>query len=448
MKKIKFFLKNILPESFLLTYHRLMADLANFIFGYPSRKMIIIGVTGTNGKTTTCHFIYNILKTAGCKVGMMSTTTLAVGSKKWVNKTRLTTFAPMELNKFLKKMVKAGCEYAVLETSSHAAIQSRIRGIAFDVCAITNITREHLDYHKTFEEYKEAKKIILETPSMSFRKPHVLKQVILNRDESNYEFLAQVKADRKFRYGILRGDIIAERINYHTTASDFLVRTPFGNKRITINLPGRFNVYNALAAITTTVALAIDLETIRVGLLKTHGVPGRMEKISPDKKLENKLDFNIIVDFAHTPDAFYQIFETIRNVEKNRLICVFGSAGERDKSKRPLLGNLAGSHAQVIIITSEDPRSENPYTIMQEVKKGVLQGEKGKNFIEGKNLFLMEDRKKAIKKSILIAKPGDLVMILGKGAEQTQDLKKGKIPWDDRKITRKLLNKFLKSKKD
>jgi UDP-N-acetylmuramoyl-L-alanyl-D-glutamate--2,6-diaminopimelate ligase len=444
---MKKFLKKILPDSFKLFYHKLVADLANILYGYPSRKMIVVGVTGTNGKTTTCHFIYNILKNAGYKVGMMTTTTLALGSKKWVNKTRLTTFAPMESNKLLKRMVNAGCEYAILETSSHAAIQYRTRGIAYDVCVITNITREHLDYHKTFDEYKESKRIILAIPYKSFRKPHVLKQVILNRDESNYEYLSQVKADRKFRYGILRGDIIAERINYYTTSSDFLVRTPFGNKRITINLPGRFNVYNALAAITTTVALAIDLETIRIGLLKTLGVPGRMEKISPDRKFKDKLDFNVIVDFAHTPDAFYQIFETIRNVKKNRLICVFGSAGERDKSKRPLLGNLAGTHAQIVIITSEDPRSEDPKMIMQSIKKGVLQGEKGKNFIAGENLFLIEDRHHAIKKALEIAQTGDLVMILGKGAEQTQDLKKGKIPWDDRKITRELLNELLKSKR-
>lgn len=443
---MKQFLKKILPESAKLFYHKLVADLANFIYGYPSRKMIVIGVTGTNGKTTTCYFIYHILKHAGCKVGMMSTTTIAINDKKWVNKTRLTTFAAMELNKLLKKMVNAGCEYAILETSSHAASQYRIRGIAYDLCVITNITREHLDYHKTFEEYKEAKKIILEAPYKSFRKPHVLKQVVLNRDEANYEYLSQIKADRKFRYGILRGDILAERINYHTTSSDFLARTPFGNKRITLNLPGRFNVYNALAAITTTVALAIDLETIRIGLLKTRGVPGRMEKILPDKKLRKKLSFNVIVDFAHTPDGFYQMFETIRNVEKNRLIVVFGSAGERDKTKRPLLGNLAGTHGQVVIITSEDPRSEDPLTIMKEVKKGVLQGEKGKNFMENENLFLIEDRKKAIYKGLSFAEKGDLVMILGKGAEQTQDLKTGKIKWDDRKITRKLLNEILNSK--
>ncbi|TSC92135.1 MAG: Uncharacterized protein CEN92_109 [Candidatus Berkelbacteria bacterium Licking1014_96] len=443
---MKQFLKKILPESVKQFYHKIMADLSNIFYGYPSRKMIVIGVTGTNGKTTTCHFIYHILRRAGCRVGMMTTTTLAINKKKWVNSTRLTTFAPAELNKFLKKMVEAGCEYAIIETSSHAAIQYRTRGIAYDLCVITNITREHLDYHHTFEEYKTAKKQILELPIESFRKLHVLKQVVLNRDEANYEYLADIKADRKFRYGILRGDIMAERINYRTTSSDFLVKTPFGRKRITINLPGRFNVYNALAAITTTVALAIDLETIRVGLLKTRGVPGRMEKISPEKKLKKKLNFNVIVDFAHTPDAFYQIFETIRNVDKNRLICVFGSAGERDKSKRPLLGNLASAHAQVIIITAEDPRSEEPETIMEEIKKGVLQGNKGKDFIEGENLFLVEDRAKAIYKGLALAGEGDLVMILGKGAEQTQDLKSGKIKWDDRKITRELLNKILRKK--
>ncbi|MBU2595577.1 UDP-N-acetylmuramoyl-L-alanyl-D-glutamate--2,6-diaminopimelate ligase [Patescibacteria group bacterium] len=443
---MKSFLKKILPESVKLFYHKMMADFSNLIYGYPSRKMIIIGVTGTNGKTTTCHFIYNILKNAGCRVGMMTTTTLAINQEKWVNKTRLTTFAAAKLNKFLKKMVEQGCEYAILETSSHAAIQYRTRGIAYDLCVITNITREHLDYHKTFEEYKKAKREILELPSKSFRKPHVPKQIVLNRDEANYEYLSDIKADRKFRYGILRGDIIGERINYKTTSSDFLVKTPFGNKRITINLPGRFNVYNALAAITATVALAIDLETIRLGLLRTLGVPGRMEKISPQKKLKKKMDFNVIVDFAHTPDAFYQIFETIRNVEKNRLICVFGAAGERDKTKRPLLGNLASSHSQVIIITSEDPRSEEPQTIIKEIKKGVLQGEKGKNFSENENLFLIEDRESAIKKALSLAQAGDLVMILGKGAEQTQDLKSGKIKWDDRKITRKLLNHLLSKK--
>lgn len=444
MKKTKEFLKKMLPESWLLFYHRLQADISNIIFNYPSRKLTVIGVTGTNGKTTTAHFIYQILSTAGYKVGLMSTTTLAIGKKRYANKTRLTTFAPMELNKFLKKAVTAECEYVVLETSSHAAIQHRIRGIAYDIMAITNITREHLDYHKTFEEYREAKKQILAAPSYSFKKSHILKQVILNRDENNFEYLNEVQAERKFSYGILRGEVMAERINYRTTSSDFLVKTPVGNKRITINLPGRFNVYNALAAITVTMALAIDLETIRKGLLEVKGVPGRMEEILPKEAHRDKLNFDVIVDFAHTPDAFYQVFETIRSVEKNHLICAFGAAGERDKSKRPLLGQLAAKHCDVVVLTSEDPRSEDPKKILEEVKKGVLKGEQGKKFKEGENLFLVEDRGKGIKKALQKANPGDLVMILGKGAEKTQDLASEKIPWDDRKVTRKELEKILR----
>lgn len=443
---MKSFLKKIIPYSWLILYHKAQADISNFIYRYPSRKMVVIGVTGTNGKTTTSHFIYNILKTAGYKVGMMTTTTLAIGNRRIVNKTRLTTLAPFELNKSLRQMLNYGCEYVVIETSSHAAIQHRTRGIAYDIMAITNVTREHLDYHKTFEEYRAAKKKLLTLPRNSFRKPHTPKQVILNRDEANFEYMHDIKADRVFSYGILRGDVVAERINYHPTSSDFLVKTPVGNKRITINLPGRFNIYNALAAITTITALAVDLETARIGLLKTKGVPGRMEKISPNKKLQSRLDFNVIVDFAHTPDAFYQVFETIRGVKKSRLICVFGSAGERDKSKRRILGSLAAEHAQIIIITSEDPRSEKPKTIIEEIRKGVIQGEKGKNFIEGKNLFLIEDRAKAIKKALMTGEQNDLIMILGKGAEQTQDLKSGKIPWDDRVVTRKLLNKMLSKK--
>jgi UDP-N-acetylmuramoyl-L-alanyl-D-glutamate--2,6-diaminopimelate ligase len=443
---MKSLLRKILPDSIKLAYHKFMADLANIIYGFSSHKITVIGVTGTNGKTTTCHFIFNILQTAGYKVGMMTTTTLSIGKEKRVNKTRLTTLPPFELNKMLRKMVRSGCEYAVLETSSHATVQHRIRGIAYDVMVMTNITREHLDYHKTFEEYRVAKKEILAVPSKSFKKSHTLKQIVINRDESNYEYLRDTKSDRQFSYGILRGDVVAERTNYHATSSDFLVKTPVGNKRISINLPGRFNVYNALAAITACMALAIDLETIRLGLLNTRGVPGRMEKITPEKKLQQKMNFNVIVDFAHTPDAFYQIFETIRNVKKNRLICVFGSAGERDTSKRPLLGNLAGTHADIIIITSEDPRSEDPKMIMEQVKKGVLRGEKGKKFTDGKDFYLIEDRHEAIKKALNVAQENDLVMILGKGAEQTQDLKSGKTPWDDRKITRELLNEILNSK--
>jgi len=445
---MKSWLKKLIPHSWIIFYHKAQADISNLFYRYPSRKLVVIGVTGTNGKTTTSHFIYNILNQAGYKVGMMSTTTLAIGKKKKINKTRLTTFAPLELNKFLRQMVNSGCEYAILETSSHAAIQHRTRGIAYDIMVITNVTREHLDFHKTFEEYRSAKKKLLTLPYNSFHKANILKQVILNRDEANFEYLNKVKAERKFSYGILRGDVVAERINYHPTSSDFLVKTPVGNKRINISLPGRFNVYNALAAITCSMALAIDLETSRIGLLKTKGVPGRMEEIVPKKKLGEKLDFNIIVDFAHTPDAFYQVFETIRGVKKNRLICVFGSAGERDKSKRRILGSLASEHAEIIIITSEDPRSEKPESIISEIKKGVKQGEKGKKFIEGKNLFLIEDRAKAIKKALLLGEKNDLIMILGKGAEQTQDLKNGKIPWDDRKITKKILNKILSKRKN
>jgi len=443
INKIKNLIKKFVPPSWIKRYHKLEAEIAVRLYAYPSRKMVVIGVTGTNGKTTTSHLIASIFETAGLVVGMLTTTTFKIGKKKWLNKTKLTTLSPFVLQKMLARMVSAGCEYVVLEVSTHAVDQYRILGVDFDLMVLTNVTREHIEYHGSFKEYLKAKGELFRMLGSCFRKKHIPKVIILNRDEANFKYFDKFDADRKYTYGILRGRIKAERINYSSLESDlksdFLLSTPLGNKRIGINLPGRFNIYNALAAATVAISRAIDVETIKNGLERVKNVPGRMEMILARGKLRKKQKFKVIVDYAHTPDALSKVFETLRSVKKNRIIVLLGACGERDKDKRPVLGRLASQFADIVIITNEDPYSEDPRKIIDEVAAGVKGKKKGKNF------FKIFNRRQAIKKAIELSQENDIVLLTGKGAEQAIVEDGVYHPWDERKVVRKILEEKLRN---
>lgn len=419
---IKTFLRKILSDSAILWTHKVRAVLANILYGYPSKSMKVIGVTGTNGKTTTCHLIASILEAAGCKVGMTTTINFKIGSKNTINETKMTTLSPFILQRQLSQMAKAKCEYAIIETTSHAIKQFRNWGIKYHSVVLTNITHDHLDYHKTFKDYLETKlKLFIHYPSVE----------VINRDDESFEKFDKAKAEKKYSYGIdNKADVAARKILYQSNGVLFTVVADSGQIPIDLPLPGKFNVYNALAAICVGLGEKISLETMKKGLENMTTIPGRMEN------LDYGQDYRIIIDFAHTPDGLLKVFEAVRPAVKGNIIYVGGATGNRDTTKRPILGAISGKWADICIVTNEDPYSENPEDIMEQVAAGVSRGApKDNQKILGENFFKISNRKTAILKALDLARKGDLVLITGKGAETKMAVGENQfIPWSDREI--------------
>lgn len=439
MKKIikKLLGKTFSPSSPLYnTYHKTRGIAAAIFSGFPARKMVVIGVTGTNGKTTTCNLLANILDEAGKKVGLATTVNFWIGDKRWINETKMTTFSPFHLQRLLRQMVSAKCQYAIVETSSHALTQHRVAGIDYDLAIFTNLTPEHLDFHRTFEEYRDAKLRLFQKLYLSRRKPGVPKIAVINFDDPVAQIFDQPTTDQTYFYSIDKFDgldtinnaVTAKELQADETGTTFEVATPIGNITINLRLPGHFNVQNALAAISAALALGIPLNTIKQGLEKVVGVPGRMEHINADQP------FTVIVDYAHTPDGFTQVLSTARKFTTGKLITVFGAAGDRDKLKRPALGEIAGKYSDTIVLTEEDPGSEDPLKIIEAIKKGIPP-----HFRESVNLFTVPARKDALARAFRLAKPTDTVMLLAMGAQTKMAVKKGFIPYDERKVAQNLL---------
>ena len=436
-------MKRYIPQSIKNIYHLCQAVLANFWFGFPSKKIKVIGVTGTNGKTTTCQMIANILEEAGHQVAMASTINFKMGENEWVNATKFTTLSAWAVQKFIREAVGNKCDYLVLETSSHSLDQYRVWGIDYDVAVITNVTREHLDYHKTMENYRRAKTRLFK----------MAKKAVVNLDMEKPEEYLDCKAESIFGYSLKIQNskfqipnkskipnqkfqtVIAEDVELGVKNSKFKIHPPAfsnsvkrdgetGNSKFSINLIGDFNIENALAAISAGVAQGISLEVCAKALGKIKGVPGRMESVSNDR------DFNIIVDYAVTPDSLEKLYALLDriNYKKGKIIAVFGACGERDRGKRPIMGEIVSRFSDYVIVTNEDPYNEDPRRIIDEVAGGV----KGKK--EGKNFFKIFDRREAIRKSLELAMPGDFVVITGKGAEETMAVGKKRIPWNDKKV--------------
>lgn len=428
-------LKKILPKRWILASHKLRAYAACLLYGFPARKIKVIGVTGTNGKTTACHLIGAILEEAGFKIGMATTINFQIKDKKWVNETKMTTLSPFVLQRMIAKMVQQKCDYVIIETTSHAVVQSRVWGIPYDVMVLTNLTHDHLDYHQTFENYRFIKETLFRDLNRSLRKENTLKASIVNRDDRNFSYFFDYEADLKLSYGIIGGDVTASNIRYRPDGSDFIVNTPKGKFLVKLNLPGRFNISNALAAIAAALSQGVELQKIKRGLERVKSVTGRMEKI------EEGQDFLAIVDYAHTPDALQKIYETLIPIKRGKIIHVFGACGDRDRTKRPIMGALAGRYADYVILTDEDPYTEDPERIIEEIAKGIPRGrERGKGAKGlGENYWKILDRKEAIKKALSLAQKDDIVLITGKGAEKAMMVGEKKIPWDERAIVRELL---------
>lgn len=419
-------MKSLIPQSIKNIYHLFQATLANIIYGFPSRNIKIIGVTGTNGKTTTVQMITKILEEAGHRVAMVSTINFKLGEKEWVNKTKFTTLSSFAVQKFIKQAVEKKCDFMVLETSSHSLDQHRVSGVNYDTAVITNVTREHLDYHETMENYRLAKLRL-------FRK---VKVAVMNLDMDDPQDYLDCGSKEKYGYttktgsaaGMQRVKIIEARdIRLGINDAEFSVN----NVDFRINLPGRFNIENSLAAICVGLSQKITLETIREALEKIKGVPGRMEKVSNVRGLE------IIIDYAVTPDSLEKLYELIENIKRSdsRIISVFGSCGERDRGKRPMMGEIVDRRADYIILTNEDPYNEDPWQIIDEVAAGVKRKKEGENF------WKIMDRREAIRTALFLAKAGDIIVVTGKGAEETMAVRKERIPWNDKKVILEELEK-------
>lgn len=401
----------LFPQKLKNRYHFLQAVVACLVFGFPSKSIHVIGVTGTNGKTTTAQFITAILNHAGKKTAMASTINFQIGDRKWVNDTKFTTLSPWKLQKFLHDAVKEKCEYAVLETSSHALDQSRVWGIEYAIAVMTNVTREHLDYHKTMAEYRRAK----------CRLFHLAKQAVINLDMEDPLYFCVDAKKKALLYSTKdqNAHILAEHIDLDFSGIEFIVN----DVHFHLNLPGLFNIENALASLGVAELLHIDFVSASEALESVKNVPGRMELISNTKKAD------IIIDYAVTPDAFEKLYASILplKIPGTKVIHVFGACGNRDRGKRPQMGEIASSYADIIILTNEDPFYEDPQQIIDDIEKGVTKK-------KGKNYFRIFDRREAIRKALSLAEIGDIVLITGKGAEVTMAIGEKRIPWNERQI--------------
>ena len=422
-----------------LLWHRLRGMTAAIRYGFPGKKMVVIGVTGTNGKTTTTHMIEHILRSAGKKVAMISTSDFSVNGKRKPNLSKKTTMSPFKTQAFLSKCVKAGVQYAVIEASSHALHQSRLWGIPFSVSVITNITHEHLDYHGTMEKYAEAKKILFKNVAANCRQkdsealkkiPHQ-KAFVLNTADQFYEKFRKVRCPVNIDYGLDRGDLLAKDLTYSKHGSRFALKYKNETVGVNLRLAGGYNVENALAATGAALACKLPLEEIASALNVFEGVPGRMERIKSSK------GFEVIVDFALTPDALEKLYSVLRKTTEGRLIGLIGSCGDRDKEKRPKMGEIVASYCDLTIVTDEEPYTEDPKVIMQAVLAGAKEIKK-----MGEGLKLIEDRYEAMEDAIKNAEAGDVIVITGMGSFQTRTMNDGPILWDERQIAREIINKY------
>ena len=405
--------------------------------GFPSRHMTLIGITGTDGKTTTVSLVYAILRTAGLSAGMISTVSARIGAKEIDTGLHTTTPDPPDVQRYLARMVEAKTTHAVLEVTSHGLAQHRVAGCDFDVAAVTNITHEHLDFHGTLTAYQQAKATLFEGLARSFQKPGTPKVAVLNRDDSSYEYLHPIPADRQVVYSVAgEADVSARDIRYTPNATCFTLQLPEGAIPVETSLVGAYNVSNVLAAAAVGVALGVMPEAIRDGVATVPAIPGRMERIEAGQ------DFLAVVDFAHTPNALQQALTTASYIahtmgkEDGRVIVVFGCAGLRDREKRPVMGRIAGELADMVIITAEDPRTENLEEIMETSARAAAAS--GKR--EGVDLWQVPDRGEAILRACQMARAGDVVITCGKGHEQSMCFGTTEYPWDDREAMRRALH--------
>lgn len=411
-------------DSLVIPYHVGKAAFWGTRYGFPGRKLKVIGVTGTNGKTTTSFMIWKMLNNSGRKAGVMTTVGWGV-DEIHEQMEHMTTVDSNILNKRIKKIVEAGAEYLVLELTSHAMAQHRSLGIPIDVAVMTNVTHEHLDYHKTFERYRDAKRKLFKQA----------KYGIINADDPSAEYF-ESDVDKYVTYGVQYGEMKAENIKLKPDGVEYIIPSE-NDLKIKTRIAGNFNVYNSLACVAVGKRLGLSDKEIKDGIFALTEVEGRMVKIDEGQS------FTAIMDYAHTPDAFEKLLPDMKKATSGRLIVVFGSAGgRRDPSKRKPMGEIAGKYADVVILTEEDDRDTPGDEIMEQIAEGAR--EHGKK--DDKDLFKILDRPTAILEACKMAKRGDTVLFLGKGNEKTIERADGVHAYYELDEIKKALKKIKKNK--
>jgi len=430
---LKEFIKKLTPPWILEIYHFLWAFVGALIYGFPGKKLKIIGITGTNGKTTTTHLLTHILETAGYKVASLSSLRFKLGSREWINELKMTMPGRMNVQRFLYEAVKEKITHIILEVTSEGIKQHRHEFIPFAGAVLTNITKEHLEAHGGFENYKMAKFKLFKAVEKSAVENNF---VVVNLDDPAGKEFMNVKVKQKIGYSINKEtksfpDFILQKAeNIKQVGSKTLFEV--SGIKFQTNLLGHYNVSNVLAAISTAEIIGIDQKTLKTAVEKFIGAPGRLEVVS-------EKPYKVVVDYAHTPDALEKVYSTLK-ASGGSLVCVLGSAGGgRDKWKRKELGKIAAQYCRQIIVTNEDPYDENPSDIIDEVAKGA------ESF--GKRAEKVLDRKEAVKLALTLAEKTDTIIITGKGAEPWMVVAQGKkIPWDDRLVVKQLLAKMKNTK--
>lgn len=400
---------------------RAMAVLADAFYGQPSKKLHMIGITGTNGKTTTSHIIEQIFKDAGQKTGMIGTMYTKIGEQ--VFEVKNTTPESLTLQKTFKKMVDEQVDTAVMEVSSHALAYGRVHGTDYNIAVFTNLTQDHLDYHKTMEEYKKAKGLLFSQLGNAFNheKP---KYAVLNADDPASEEYAMNTPAHILTYGIdNHADLQATNIKMTASGTSFELISPLGIREVNIQLIGKFSIYNVLASIGAALVSGLPLENIISSVESVKGVSGRFEVVDAGQ------DFSVIVDYAHTPDSLENVLKTVQQFASKRIFCVVGCGGDRDRTKRPLMAKIACEYSTDAIFTSDNPRSEDPELIIKDMEEGV----------KGEVYTSIIDRKEAIRHAVSNASEGDVILIAGKGHETYQQIGDRTFDFDDRVVAREAI---------
>jgi len=391
------------------TRHALNTLAGNF-YGNPAKRMRIIGVTGTNGKTSVTYFLEKILEECGYTVGIIGTSGIvAKGEVLNIKYKTSTTPDTIELHAIFAEMAMRGVNYVLMEVTSHALALDKVGSVSFDAGIFTNFTQDHLDFHKTMENYLKAKASLFDICALG----------IINADDvASAGFLKEYARIDMLSYGINNGDYLAKNIEFSAEGTSFDVEHNGITSRFTLNVPGRFTLYNALACIATALEINMPLEKVISGVSKITGVPGRLQSVS------NKRGISVIIDYAHTPDAIENIIKTVREFTKGRIITLFGCGGDRDREKRPIIGKISGKLSDFCVLTSDNPRNEVPENIIEEIEKGII--------TTGTDYIKETDRKKAIFAALEMAKSGDSVILAGKGSEDYQEFENGRrVHFDD-----------------
>jgi UDP-N-acetylmuramoyl-L-alanyl-D-glutamate--2,6-diaminopimelate ligase len=407
---------------------RALSSIAAAHEGWPGEKLTVVGITGTDGKSTTAFLTVAALEACGAKVGLLSTIESRIAGDLVPNPTRLTTQEAPFVQSLLARMVEAGCTHAVIEATSHGLALHRLDDCAFDVAVFTNLSNDHLDFHGTFAQYRAAKLrlfAMLDAPTSKRGR----RTAILNADDPEWRTFAKATRVNKITYGLdADADVLASDVMLWSDGATFALATGEDRDDIieaSVRLPGRFNVANAAAAVTVAAALGLDPIRAAAGVAACEGVPGRMERITG-------APFDVIVDYAHTAEALEKVLTMLRPLIEGRLIVVFGCAGERARDRRSGLGTVAARHADFAVLTDEDPRSEPPEAIIEEIAQAMIAA----GASEGKRFERVRPRRAAIERAFDLATAGDLVLIAGKGHESTIEWADGPEPWDDRAVAR------------